>query len=62
MMPLISELRYGTNEPIPETESHREQTTGCQGRGGGGKEGNGRLGLAVQISIYIMDKQQGSTV
>ena len=34
-------LKYDTNQPICETQSHRpgEQNSGCQGRGGGGGDG-----------------------
>ena len=34
----IWNLIYGTNEPVHRNENHglREQTCGCQGRGGGG--------------------------
>ena len=35
-------LKYDTNEPIYKTEHrHREQTCGCQGVGGWGREGLG---------------------
>ena len=35
-----NKIKYGTNESIykTETDSHREQTCGCQGRGGQKKE------------------------
>ena len=34
-------LKYGTNEPIykTKTDSHREQTCGCQGGGERGRDG-----------------------
>ena len=43
-----------------QTQRHREQTCGCQGLGREGRTGS--LGVAMQTSIYRMDKQQGLTV
>ena len=47
-------LKYGTNEPIYETETdrHREQTCGCQGGAGMGEGWIGSLGL-VDANDYI---------
>ena len=47
-------LKYDTNELIhkPETDSHREQTCGCQGGGGVVEEWVGSLGL-VDANHYI---------
>ena len=57
-------LKYDTNETIYETEmgSQIEQTCGCQGRGGSGRDGLGVWGQQMQTSIYRMDKKQGPTV
>ena len=47
-------LKYDTNELIYETEtdSHREQTCGCQEGGEVGEGWSGSLGLA-DVSFYI---------
>ena len=41
---------------------YREQTGGCQGGGGWGRNGLGIWDSQMQTSIYRMDKQQGLTV
>ena len=45
MISCMWHLKYGTNEPIYETETdrHREQTCGCQGEGLG-RDGVGGWG------------------
>ena len=45
-----------------QTHRHREQTCGCQGEGGWGRNGLGVWDQQMQTSIYRMDKQQGPTV
>ena len=45
-----------------QTHRRREQTCGCQGGGGWGRDGVGVWGQQMQTSIYRMDKQQGPTV
>ena len=45
-----------------QNHGHREQTCGCQGGGGWGRDGVGRLGVADVSFIYRVDKQQGPTV
>ena len=44
-----------------QTHSPREQTCGCQGGGGLGRDGLGVWGQQMQIIIHRMDKQQGPT-
>ena len=45
-----------------QTHRHREQTCGCQGGRGWGRDGLGVWNEQLQIIIYRMDKQQGPTV
>ena len=45
-----------------QTHRHRDQTCGCQGGGGVGRDRVGIWGLQMQTIIYGMDKQQGPTV
>ena len=47
-------LKYGTNEPInqKQTHRHRDQTCGCQGGVGEGEGWSGNLGL-VDANYYI---------
>ena len=45
-----------------ETRRHREQTCGCQGGGGWGRDGLGVWDQQMQTIIYRMDKQQGPSV
>ena len=45
-----------------QNHGHREQTGGCQGGGGWGRDGVGVWGKQMQAFIYGMDKQQGPTV
>ena len=45
-----------------QNHRHREQTGGCQGGGGWGRDGVGGWGQQMQAFIYRMDKQQGPTV
>ena len=45
-----------------QTHRHREQTCGCQGGGGWGRDGLRVCDQQMQTSIYRMDKQQGPTV
>ena len=45
-----------------QTHRHREQTCGCQGGEGWGREGLGVWDQQMQTVIYRMDKQQGPTV
>ena len=47
-------LKHDTNELTYKTETYRhiEQTCGCQGKGGVGKECNGRLVL-IDANNYI---------
>ena len=47
---------------LKQTHRHREQTCGCQGGGGWGRDGVGVSGQQMQTTIYKMDKQQGPTV
>ena len=50
-------VKYSTNEPIYETEtdSHREQTCGCQGGRVGEREVWGVWDWWMQSTIYRMD-------
>ena len=52
------------NIPTKQKQSHRhrEQTCGCQGKGGWRREGLGVWDQQMQSSIHRMDKQQGPTV
>ena len=51
------------NSSTKQTHRHREQTCGCQGGGGWGRDGVGVLDQQMQaIILYRMDKQQGPTV
>ena len=55
MISHMCHLKYGTNEPIYETEQthrHREQTCGCQGGVGEGVGCTGSLGL-VAANYYV---------
>ena len=58
--------QYKTNEHIYEqkmTKINVEQTCGCQeGEEGLGSEGLGFLDQQMQSIVYMMDKQQSSTV
>ena len=45
-----------------QTHRHREQTCGCQGGGGLGREGLRVWDQQMQTSIYRVDKQQDLTV
>ena len=45
-----------------QTHRHREQTYGCQGEEGWGREGLGAWDRQMQTSTYRMDKQQHPTV
>ena len=45
-----------------QTHRCREQTCGCQGRGGGGGKGLRIWDYQLQIIIYRMDKQQDPTL
>ena len=45
-----------------QTHRHREQTCGCQGEGGWGRNGLAVWDQQMQTIIYKMDKQQGPTV
>ena len=45
-----------------QTQGHREQTCGCHGGGGGGRNGEGTWGYQMQTIIYRVDKQQVPTV
>ena len=45
-----------------KTHRYREQTCGCQGGGGWGRDGVGVWGQQMQTIIYRMDEQQGPTV
>ena len=40
-----------------QTQRHREQTCGCQGEGGQGRDGLGVWHQQMQTGIYRMDKQ-----
>ena len=44
-----------------QTHRHREQTCGCQGGGGWGRDGLGVWDKQMQGIIYRMDEQQGPT-
>ena len=45
-----------------QTQRHRDQTCGCQGREGQGRDGLGIWDQQMQTIIYKTDKQQGLTV
>ena len=45
-----------------QKQIHKEQTGGCQGGEGWGRDGLGVWGQRMQTIIYRMDKQQGPTV
>ena len=45
-----------------QTHRHREQTCGCKGEGGWGRDEVRVWGEKMQTIIYRMDKQQGPTV
>ena len=45
-----------------QTHRHREQTGGCQGGGGCGRDGVGVWGEQMQAIRYRPDKQQAPTV
>ena len=45
-----------------QTHRRREQTCGCQGGGGWGKDGVGVWDQQMQTITYKMDKQQGPAV
>ena len=45
-----------------QTHRHREQTCGCQGGGGWGRDGVGVWDSQMQTIIYRMETQQGPTV
>lgn len=44
-----------------QTLRHREQTSGCQGRGARGKDGLVVWGEQMQTIIHRMDEQRGPT-
>ena len=50
------------NLPMKQNHVHREQTGGCQGEGGRGRDGQGAWDEQMQTIICGMDKQQGPTV
>ena len=45
-----------------QTHRHREQTCGCQGGGGWGRDALGVWGWQMQTITNRMNKQQGPTV
>ena len=52
------------NLPTKQKQKHgdREQTCGCQGGGGRGRDGVGGWGQQMWAIIHGMHKQQGPTV
>ena len=54
----MAQMNLSTKQKL--THRHREQTCGCQGVWGGGKDGVGVWGWQMQTITFIrMDKQQG---
>ena len=56
------DLKYDTNVLIYETDSHREQTCGCQGGGEWQRYGLEVWDQTIQTITHRKDKQQGSIV